>query len=366
MFKKLRKFLVPAFVFQSVVIAGGYGTGAELREFFLEYGAIGGLVGMLAISMVMWAVICAASYEFARVFKTYNYRSFFKELLGKFWFLYEICYIVLLMIVLAVVASSAGTILTELFGWDYNIGVGILMLGILALVYFGTEAIENVLSFWSFVLYAVYILFMLVVFVKYGGNISNALANGTMEPGWLMGGFKYGVYNLGIIPAVLFTLRDIETRSEAVIAGLMSGLIGMLPALFLYLSMLGYYPEIMDATVPTVYMLSNLGMDWLNIVFQIVLFGTFIETGAGFIFAVTERVDEALVERGKTPSKALSVVITLALIVMGVFIAQFGLLSLIAQGYGTITWGFFFIYVVPVMTLGIYKVQKRLRETGQK
>lgn len=149
-------------------------------------------------------------------------------------------------------------------------------------------------------------------------------------------------------------------------AGIMSGLIGMLPALFLYLSMLGYYPEIMDATVPTVLMLSKLGMGWLNIVFQIVLFGTFIETGAGFIFAVTERVDEALVDNGKQPSKTIRVAITIALVLLGVFIAQFGLLSLIAQGYGTITWGFFFVYVIPILTLGVYKVQKRLRETGQK
>ena len=361
MLKKIRKMVVPAFVFQSVVIAGGYGTGAELKEFFLNYGALGGLVGMIIISMIMWSVICAASYEFARVFQTFNYRSFFKELLGKFWFLYEICYIVLLMIVLAVIASSSGEILQELFGWDFNVGVGLLMVGIVALVYFGTEAIENVLSFWSSVLYAVYILFMILVFVNYGSTIINNLQTGTFEPGWVMGSFKYGIYNLGIIPAVLFTLRDFESRSDAVISGVLSGVIGILPGIFLFLSMLGFYPEVLNAPVPTVFMLESLKMNWLNIVFQIVLFGTFIETGTGFIFAVTERVDEALVDSGKKPSKATSMALTIGLVIMGIAISQFGLLALIAKGYGTITWGFFFIYVIPVMTIGIYKVNKEMK-----
>lgn len=351
-----RKYLVPGLVFQSVVIAGGYGTGAELMEFFLKFGPKAGLISMIGISMVIWSIVCAATYEFARRFKVYNYRTMFQKLLGKAWFLYEICYVVLLMIVLAVIASSAGTILNELWGLNYFVGVIGLMAGVGLLVYFGTEAIENVLSFWSFVLYAVYILFMLLVFSKHGGNISSALANSPMEPGWVMGGFQYGFYNLGIIPAVLFTLSHVETRKEAVVSGLITGVIGILPGVFMLLAMIAYYPTILGDTVPTVTMLTDLGMNWLQILFQIVLFGTLIETGTGFIFAVTERFDTWRIDQGKQPSKAMSMAITIALLLLGVFISQFGLLSLIARGYGTISWGFLFIYVLPILTLGVYKV----------
>jgi uncharacterized membrane protein YkvI len=40
-------------------------------------------------------------------------------------------------------------------------------------------------------------------------------------------------------------------------------------------------------------------------------------------------------------------------------ISNFGLIGLIAKGYGTITWGFFVIYVIPVLTLGTYKIYKQ-------
>ena len=44
-------------------------------------------------------------------------------------------------------------------------------------------------------------------------------------------------------------------------------------------------------------------------------------------------------------------VLTITLLTLGVLISQFGLTGLIAKGYGTITWGFFIFYVVPVVTI---------------
>ncbi len=74
-----QRYLLPGFVFQSVVIAGGYGTGRELVEFFLTNGPLPGRLGMLA-STVVFSVVAAVSYELARRFRTYDYRSFFRRL----------------------------------------------------------------------------------------------------------------------------------------------------------------------------------------------------------------------------------------------------------------------------------------------
>ena len=171
-----KKYFVPGIILQSVVIAGGYGTGRELVEFFLNYGTLGGLMGTV-VSLAVWAVICAATFEFARVFRVYDYRSLFQKLLGRGWVLFEICYLVLMAIVLGVIAAAAGSILNEIFGLNFYFGVVGLLLGVGLLVYNGSEAIERFLSYWSFVLYGVYILFLIVVFVKFG-HISANLAAG--------------------------------------------------------------------------------------------------------------------------------------------------------------------------------------------
>ena len=76
-----RRYLLPGFVFESAVIAGGYATGRELVEFFLPAGPWGGLLGML-VSMLVWSAVLMVSFELARVARAYDYRSFFKLLLG--------------------------------------------------------------------------------------------------------------------------------------------------------------------------------------------------------------------------------------------------------------------------------------------
>ena len=49
--KRFQKYFVPGIVFQSCVIAGGYGTGRELVEYFMGYGPKGGLLGMCTLSV---------------------------------------------------------------------------------------------------------------------------------------------------------------------------------------------------------------------------------------------------------------------------------------------------------------------------
>ena len=80
-----QRIFLPGFLFQSVMIGGGYATGRELVEFFLSAGPMGGLLGLLVATSV-FSVIAALSFEFARISKSYNYRHFFKQLLGLYRF----------------------------------------------------------------------------------------------------------------------------------------------------------------------------------------------------------------------------------------------------------------------------------------
>jgi uncharacterized membrane protein YkvI len=356
---KFQRLIVPGLVFQSVVIAGGYGTGAELAEFFFPFGALGGLIAMCTITFLFWAVVCAVTFEFARVFKTYEYRSLFKKLLGPFWFLFEICYFILLLIVLAVVVAASGSNINEVFGLNKWIGVAIMAAGVVFLVVMGSGVLEKVLSFWSYVLYAVYLVFMVMSFIKFGDTITYQL--GTVKeilPGWALGGARYAFYNLAVIPLILFTTIDAKSRTEALASGVIAGAIGIIPAIMLFVVMIGQYPETMSATVPVNVVFQNLNARWLQIIFQIVLFGTLIETGSGFIKAVSDRL-EGQFSKPENPRRWLRPVTALVCVLLGVLVSSFGLTGLIAKGYGTITWGFFILYVVPMLTVGVYKIAKR-------
>ena len=359
-----RKYFLPGFVFQSVVIAGGYGTGRELAEFFLPYGPLGGLIAMLGVSTVIWSAVCAASFEFSRFFKSYDYRQFFKHLLGRAGFLFEVIYFPLLMIVLAVIAAAAGTILQELFGAPYAVGVVGMMTAVGILVFRGSPAIERFLAGWSFVLYGMYVIFFIVCFRQFGDGIVSNLTSIEVGRGWLVGGVKYAAYNLALIPAIPFCLRHIETRKEAVTAGILAGPIAIIPGVLFYLCMTGQYPGIVDRPIPANYLLDLLGSRSLQIAFQAVLFGTLIETGTGMIHGVNERIAGAFKERNESMPPNLRVSVALGLLIMGTLLSQFGIISLIAKGYGTLTWAFLIVFVLPILTMGIWKLKRsNLRPT---
>jgi uncharacterized membrane protein YkvI len=351
-----KKYLLPGFVFQSVVIAGGYGTGRELVEFFLSYGPLGGLLAMVLVSTVIWSVVCASSFEFARRFRSYDYRTFFTQLLGPGWLLFEVGYFLLLLIILAVIAAAAGTVLQETFGLPYASGVLGMMAAVGYLVFRGSATIERVLAGWSFVLYSVYVILFVWSLARFGGATLSALTAGQLATGWMIGGVRYAAYNLAIIPAVLFAVRHAESRKEAVTAGLLTGPIAIVPGLMFYLVMCGQYPQILGRAVPANFILELLGSRTFQIVFQIVLFGTLIETGAGLIHAVNERVAGAFSEKNKSMPKHLRPLTAMILLVLGTLLSGFGLIDLIAKGYGTLTWFFLAIFVIPMLTYGIWKI----------
>lgn len=351
-----RKYLLPGFVFQSITIAGGYGTGRELVEFFLNYGPIGGLIAMWLVATVIWCAVSAATFELARAGRAYDYRQFTRQLLGRAWGLYEACYLAMMLLVLAVIAAAAGSILEEVFELPYLLGVVGMMAAVGVLAFMGSAVIEAVFAVWSFVLYAVYLVFFASAWLGFGSEIGARLAGGEVLPGWLLAGVKYAAYNIGMVPAVLFSLRHIETRKEAIGAGLLAGPIAMMPGFLFYLAMVGHYPEISQATVPATFLLAKIGSSWLLYAFQIVLFGTLVETGTGLIHAFNERLAGAFRERTKLMPEWTRPLVAITALVAASGLAQAGLTDLIARGYGTITWGFLLIYVVPVLGRGAWKL----------
>lgn len=372
--KKMTFFamLVPGFLFQSVVIGGGYGTGNEIAQYFGVHGLTGGLIGMI-VTLLVWAVIAAVTFEFCRVFRTFDYNSMSLKMLGKVGVIYEICYIILMLIVLGVINATASSMFHDLVGISGWWGVAILSLGIIFLVLKGTRAIEVVLSFWSYVLYAVYITFMVITFVKFGKNISGEFAKGVIDSQLVTGnpngigscivdGFKYSFYNLGIVPAILYTVRNCETRKEAVGCGLLAGAIAVIPAVLLVLALgcdlnAACTAALSDSTAVSV-VFANLDMRWLYVAFEIVLFGTLIETGSGFIKAVDDRIEISASKGGKEVASWVRPLVAIGLTVVGVCVSTFGLTALIAKGYGTICWGFLIVYVIPMLTVGIVKIAK--------
>ncbi|MCA1660680.1 MAG: hypothetical protein LC648_00335 [Novosphingobium sp.] len=352
-----QRFLLPGFAFKGVIIGGGYATGRELAEFFIGSGPRGGLLGLL-LAMLIWSVVCALAFVLARAISAYDYRTFFQGLLGRYWIIFEIAYILFLVLILAVVAAAAGTIGASVLGMPMWVGTVALMAAIVGVTSFGTEAAERMFRYSSTALYVIYALFFVLALSHFGDRIGPRLALDVPTEGWFIGGVTYASYNVVAAVAILPFLQHLTSRRDAMIAGLLSGPLAMLPALLFFLCMIAYYPEIGNEALPSDRLLREIGLGWFQILFQLMIFLALLETGVGVVNGVNERV-AASRSGAVLPKRARFAVSAVLVIGSGVIASRFGLVDLIASGYGAFGYIMLAIFVLPLLTIGVWQIHRR-------
>jgi uncharacterized membrane protein YkvI len=352
-----QRYFLPAFTFMAVVIGGGYATGRELVEFFMPAGPVGGLLGML-VTAVVWSVIFALSLEFARVTQSFDYRSFFEQLLGRGWVLFEITFLALLLIILAVLGAASGEIAADILGAPSWTGTVVFLVFIALLAWLGTKAIEVFFSAWGMLLVVAYVGFMFVCVSAFGESIvANIVAADGPGAGWFRGGVTYAGYNIMVMPALLFCARHQIRRREALVAGALAGPIAILPGAVFFVAMLAQYPQILDAAIPLQTLLHALDVPWLTVGMQVAIFGTLVQTGIGVLHGFNERLLGARADSGAISIRQVRLITSVALALVAMLLAtRVGLIDLIAKGYGFLAWVIIAIYAMPLLTVGAWRV----------
>jgi uncharacterized membrane protein YkvI len=360
MSSRFERFVLPALAFKAVVIGGGYATGRELAEFFLPSGPWGGIAAIV-LAAGIWSGICIATFLFARFTRAQDYQTFARALLGRGWILFEAAYVVFVILVLAVFGAAAGAIGAATFGLPTIIGTLCLMGAIALVATFGNPSVERLFTYVSFLLYGVYIVFFLLALTHFGERIAHGFATHASPGGWLLGGVTYASYNIVGAVVILPVLRHLTSDRDAVIAGLIAGPLGMMPAMIFFCCMIAYYPEVAVATLPSDFMLQRLDLPWFHLLFQCMIFAALLESGTGSVHAINERIDNAWRRKYAKPlGRAPRLGIALAILVACMLLAQrFGLVTLIARGYRALAVIFLLVYVVPLLTVGLVKLRER-------
>ena len=346
---------------QSAMIGGGYATGRELIEFFLTLGPWPAIVAMLTSTVVI-SVVCAVMFEFSRRFELYDYRLLFKKLLGPAWVLFEIAFLALILLILSVIGAASNELLQSLFTLPAYMGSIVLMAAVGTMVFWGPRAIRNLLSSWSILLYLTYGALIVWSLSSFGDAIVENLTQ-SYQPlsgqGSLQSGLAYAGYNLVVVITALFLVRNFKNDKEALWAGVLCGPLCMIPGVMLIIAMIAHYPAVISESLPVNFLLDQLSAPGLLLLVQVVIFGTFIETGVALLHAVNERLEHVYAEHSDSMPRALRPAVALAFMIIAVYVADlFGIIDLVAKGYTFATYLFWAIMVIPILTRGIWLIWK--------
>ena len=337
------------------MIGGGYGTGREVVEYFTRFGAGPGLLG-LALAGVGIAVVFALSLELARRAGAYDYRTFFKALLGRFWVSYEVLLLLLVMLVLGVISAASQGMLLRLFpALDPTISTVLFVFTTVGLILFGRTWVTRILTFWSFVLYAAFAALVGMVWLRFGEGLGTAFSAPGNGEGWALSALRYVGYNVTAVPVVLFAARALRSQRDTAVAGALGGVLAILPAVALHLCFLALGSSVYDGVaLPLFSVLDVLAAPVLTLCLSVVLLGTFLETALGDLQGLLERMDRWREERHGAPFSPWGHgAMALLLLAMAAVLGRLGVVALIGEGYGTLAWGFILVYILPVLVWGL-------------
>src|SRR3546814_14628773 len=109
----------------------------------------------------------------------------------------------------------------------------------------------------------VYFVFVVWSVVAFGDRIEANFASVPVGEDWFTAGVTYAGYNVATIPAVLFCIRHLVSRREALVAGALAGPLGMLPGVVFYVEMMGSYHQIGALALPSALLMAKLQAPWI-------------------------------------------------------------------------------------------------------
>ena len=171
----------------------------------------------------------------------------------------------------------------------------------------------------------------------------------------------YACYNIVGAVVILPVTRHLTGDRDAVVAGLIAGPLAMLPALLFFCSMVAFAPTVALQVLPSDYLLTQLDHPLFHLAFQAMILAALLESGTGAVHAINERVAVAWrAARGVPIGAGVRGAIALVLLVSCMVLAQrIGLVALIADGYRALAVMLFALYVLPLLTLGLWRLVSR-------
>lgn len=356
----LIQLITPGLVIMAVMIGGGYATGRELVEFFLVHGPATGVASMAFTGLII-AATTMVGFELARRFEAYDYQRFCRICIGPLWVVFEVGYLALLLLVLSVVSSAAGALLTQLAGSPEFLNSVLFMATVAFVVFYGNDFLERVITAWSIIFYVSYGGLLIAVLYRFGDALGPAFSHQPIDlaTAW-WSAVAYAGLNVVLIPILIFVARNFRSRREALLAGAIAAPLIIIPGCALLITLSAFHPGIIDERIPVAAILDQLQMPVLSLLIPLVILGALVKSGAGMLHGLNERIAGVFHHQSKPMPHWVRPAVALFAMTIAVYAASwFGLIDLIKYGYRFSSYFFIVVIFIPLMTRGLLLICRR-------
>jgi uncharacterized membrane protein YkvI len=273
--------------------------------------------------------------------------------------LYEIVIVVGLIIALSITTTVGGTVLGEHFGVDTWIGTIAVLFLVVTLTYQGLAIIEKSMMFSVISLFLVLVVLMVQLFQGFSDVVVAAFDTHPHQWTGLSTALTYAIGGGGYLPLLLYCARGLNTRAEVIVAALTAATIAALPALMFHLAFMSNYPAVINEKIPTYAMFEHVSTPLMLNIYVMVMFLLVAQTGVGILQGLIARVDSWHQQnRGRPLTPLGHGTLAGTALVVCMALGSMGITALILRGYTIMFASFIVVFVLPLMTYGLYLVYR--------
>ena len=371
-----------AFVAFTTQFGGGFASGAQIYQYFINYGIWCLILPLL--TQGLYSIFFWYGMRYAYKHKTYDYRSFSDSFYGKTRYvmsnLYEVCYLIMIGTASAAAFATGGSTINSLTGIPYWLCTVIVAVFIFLIALFGTSVVRKCASTLS-VLIIIGLVVVLVpnIVAQWDSIVASVgrMASGEMT----VLSHESGLFGPALWSAVLyffFQLASVSVMYQHVEPvtdpkQINKAAIGMFVCNFfaMELSIVGllavaFVADLATASVPMLVLVENgVGATVLTPVISLLIILGAISTAVNMISGIVTRCVNAVERRLPSPEKkqkghlARNAVFTLIFTFLAFAIAQFGLMAVVSQGYAYLGYASLITLFIPFV---IHMIRTRGKE----
>lgn len=370
-----------SFVAFTTQFGGGFASGAQIYQYFINYGIWTLILPVLAQGLLAFFFWYGLRYAYRN--KTYDYRSFSDKFYGKtsvvFSNLYEITYLILIATATSAAFATGGSTINELLHIPYWICTLLVGIFIFVIALYGTNLVRKTASTLS-VLIIIGLLVVLIpnIFAQWDAIVATAsrfaggeVPVGSSETGAfgsaLMRCLRYFLFQLpsiGLMYQHTEPLTDEKQVTRSAIYMFIVNTVAMLLSV-VGLMAIAFLPELEGANIPMLILVQKgVGSAVLTPIISILIVLGSVSTGVNMIAGIVTRTVNAVERRMSEKTRARghmmrSAVVSLVFTVAVWGVSQVGLMAIIIKGYGYLGIAGLISVAIPFMVHMVYSNVKK-------
>lgn len=374
-----------AFVAFSTQFGGGFASGNQIMQFFVDYGVWSIILPVFVQGLLAFFFCYGSKYAYAN--KTYDYRSFTNSFYGKFNFIFsnliEVVYLILIATVASAAFATGGATLEHISHIPYGISTVLFALLTLIIVMYGTNIVRMCASTVSvFILIGLVVVLIPNIAARWhiivaniismaGGKMPlSSIRTGALAPA-LGSALVYFFFQLGLVGLMYQQLRDCTSEKQINKATMYMFILNSVATILVVLGMCSivYSRELIDSEtsklidIPMILLVEKgVGASLLTpVIYVLIILGS-LSTGFNMIAGIVSKYVNQVCKNEVINSpkrKKWRVIFAVIFTFFTLVVAQKGIGDIISTGYRWLGFSSCVVVGIPYVVHIITNIQRK-------